>query len=452
MKKIIKKICKFIGKIILFLDKLIITPIMKLIIRITDFFKTNGQNLERALTTKSSLLVISLLIAFIAFYVVDKNSSLMLNNYAERLYGQSVKAIYNEEAYVVEGLPDTAEVVILGKKTNIFLAKQYPSNGITVDLRELSVGTHRVELKYGQSFDFVEYSVDPSFVTVVIYDKVSAIREVTHEILHRENLDSKLDISDVSLSKTEVTIKGSEKSINEVAYVKALIDLDNIVDPSAGTTTVKGVNLVAYNDSGNVVDVEILPSTIEATLTLSSSSKMVPIKVIPEGELALGYAISALTPSSNSITIYGSEESLANVEFVPVYIDVNGLSADKTFNVNITKPTGVREIGLKTLTVKLTVTAEKQVEIENVGVIVINLDPTLSAQAVREDDTKITVIVKGSEKAIADLDASKVTATIDLSKYTSPGEYEVDVMVSGEDVKLSYTSKTTKMKIKIFKK
>lgn len=452
MKKLIKKICKFIGKIILFFDRILVTPIMKIIIRISDFFKTNGKNFEKVLTTKSSLLIISLLVAFLAFYVIDKNSSLMLNNYAERLYGQEIKAVYNEEAYVVEGLPKSADVILIGRNSDIFLAKQFPSQGISIDLRELSVGTHKVELKYREPLNFVEYKVDPSYVTVVIHDKVSAIREISYEILHRESLDSKLDISEVKLEKTEVTIKGSEKSIKEVAYVKALIDVNNLVNPEAGVTSVKGVKLVAYNENGNVVDVEILPGTIEAELTLTSSSKMVPVKVIPEGTLALGYAIEALTPSSNSIMVYGSEESLKDIEFVPVYIDVDNLSEEKTYNVNVNKPVGVRDIGLKTMSVKVTLTEEHQIEIPNLDILQVNLDPTLKAQLASEHGGNVTAIVKGSERALSELDQSSVTATVDLEKYTTPGEYEVEIKVSGEDVKLSYSSKTTKVKIRIFKK
>ena len=185
MKKLIKAICRFIGKIILFFDKILITPLMKLFMKITDFFKNNTKGLEKYLTSKKSLLVISLLIAFLAFYTLDKNSSIMMNNYAERIYGEQVTAIYNEEAYVIDGIPKTADVVLIGSKSNIFLAKQYPTKGISVDLRELSVGTHRVPLKYSQSFGFVDYKIDPSYVTVVIYNKISGKREVNYEILHR---------------------------------------------------------------------------------------------------------------------------------------------------------------------------------------------------------------------------------------------------------------------------
>ena len=454
MKKLIKAICRFIGKIILFFDKILITPLMKLFMKITDFFKNNTKGLEKYLTSKKSLLVISLLIAFLAFYTLDKNSSIMMNNYAERIYGEQVNAIYNEEAYVIDGIPKTADVVLIGSKSNIFLAKQYPTKGISVDLRELSVGTHRVPLKYSQSFGFVDYKIDPSYVTVVIYNKISGKREVNYEVLHRESLDSKLDISDVTLSKTEVTVKGNEETLSKVGYVKALVDLNNLVNPKAGEVTIKNCNLVAYDDNGNVVNVEIIPETVEAKLTLVSSSRTVPIKVIPkdEGKLALGYAISSLTPSSNSIEIYGNEELINKVEYVPVYVDINGVSSNKSYTVNIDKPAGVRELSLKTITVNLTVTKETQKEVNNVRIIHQNLDPSLTVITTSEKDVKTTVIVKGSEAALKTLDESKVVATIDLSDYTSTGEYEVDVKASGEDLKLTYEPKTTKVKVIIRKK
>lgn len=454
MKKLIKKICLFIGKIILFFDKILITPIMKFVLKITDFFKNNGKKLENFLTTKKALLIISLLIAFLAFYKLDKDSSIMMNNYAERLYGEPVNAIYNEEAYVVEGLPKTADVVIIGNKSNIYLAKQYPTKGISIDLRELSVGTHKVQLKYSQSFSFVDYTIDPSYVTVVIYDKVSGTREVNYEILHRESLDSKLDITNVTLSKSEITIKGNEKTLSRVGYVKAMIDLNNLVNPTAGTVSLKNCNLVAYDDSGKVVDVEILPNTVDAEIVLSSSSKTVPIKVMPEDGTspALGYAIEALTPSSNSIEIFGNEDVIEKIEYIPVYVDVNGVSENKTFTVNIKKPNGVRDLSIKTINVNLTVTKENQVEVPDIRIIHENLASGLTVMTMNENDVKTSVIVKGSEESLKDLDSSKIYATIDLADYKSPGEYEVEVKVTGEDVKLRYEPKTTKVKVIINKK
>ena len=178
---------------------------------------------------------------------------------------------------------------------------------------------------------------------------------------------------------------------------------------------------------------------------------MVPVKVIPEGNLALGYAIDTITPSSSSIMVYGSEENLAKIDNIPVTINVSGLNEDKTFNVNVQKPNGVRELGINSLSIKLTVTSEQQKEVPNVQISTINLDSSLKVQATNAESSSVTVVVKGSEAALKDFDESKVTATIDLSEYKSTGEYEVPVIVTGDDTRLTYSSKTSKVKVRIYK-
>ena len=95
MKKIISKIGKIFHHIGLFFDKLIITPITKLILRITNFFKNNSKNIDRVAGKKSTLLVISLLLAFGTFIIIDQESNVMIDQYAEILYDQPLSAVYN---------------------------------------------------------------------------------------------------------------------------------------------------------------------------------------------------------------------------------------------------------------------------------------------------------------------------------------------------------------------
>ena len=45
-------------------------------------------------------------------------------------------AEYNEEAYVIEGLPETVDITLIGRSSDIYLAKQYPTNEVSVDLRD----------------------------------------------------------------------------------------------------------------------------------------------------------------------------------------------------------------------------------------------------------------------------------------------------------------------------
>ena len=161
MKKIIKKIGKFFHRIGSFFDKWLISPITKFILKITDFSKDNNKGIDRFLSKKSTLIIISLILAFVVFVLIDQESSVMADQYAEILYDQPVTAVYNEELYVVEGLPKKVDITLVGEKRHIFLAKQSPSKGVSVDLTGLSEGNHKVTLKYSQKLKSLDYKLDP---------------------------------------------------------------------------------------------------------------------------------------------------------------------------------------------------------------------------------------------------------------------------------------------------
>lgn len=451
MKKIIRGILKIVYYICSFFDKWLITPITKLILRITDFFKDSSKGFDRFLGKKSTLIVISLVLACAVFYLIDKDSSIIVDQYAEILYNQPVSAIYNEELYVVEGLPKKVDITLVGEKRHIFLAKQSPSKGVSVDLTGLKEGNHEVTLKYSQKLRSLDYKLDPSVVTVTIYPKVSETKSLTYDILHQDNLDSKLSISNVELDRDDVIIKGAEYKLKKVATVKALVDVDKISKPKAGELTLKNVDLVAYDTDGKVVDVEIVPKSVTAKVTITSPSKEVPIKVVPKGDIAVGKSIKSTELSVSKVTVYGSEEAIQEIEYLPVEIDVDGLTENKTYKVTLKKPTGITSVSSKTLTINVIVDSSISKEIADVPIATENLDAKYKVQALSEADSRVAVIVKGSQDVVEKVDASTITAYIDLKGY-GVGEYEVDVKVKGEDLKLSYASKTKKVKVKISEK
>ena len=411
MKKICKVFKNVFRAIFRFFDKWLITPITKFILLITRGFKTNNKGLDKLLNKKSTLLVISLVLAFGAFIVIDSNSNVMIDQYAEILYKQKVTANYNEELYVVEGLPKTVDITLIGQKRHIFLAKQKPSGGVTVDLTGLKTGNHKVTLKYSQQIKSINYRIDPSNVTVTIYEKVSETKPLTYDILHKDSLDSKLYISNVKLDRDNVIVKGAEYKLKKVATVKALIDVDDIVNPKAGEITLKDVPLVAYNDNGEVVDVEIVPSKLTATLTITSPSKEVPIKVIPKGELAFGQSIKSITPSSTSLTVYGNEETVNSINVIEVPIDVKGLENDKTYNITLGKPAGITELSVKTISVEIKLDKSTTKEFANIPIETENLDSKFSVQAMNKEDSSVTVVVKGSKDIVDSIKEENIKAS-----------------------------------------
>lgn len=448
MKKLSRAFGSFLRRVGIFFDKWLITPITKLILKIVEFFKDNAKSVDRIAGKKSTLIVVSLLLAFGVFLLIDQESSVMIDQYAEVLYDQPVTAVYNEELYVVEGLPETVDITLVGQRRHIFLAKQSPSKGVTVDLTGLKPGNHKVTLEYSQRLKSLDYRLDPSEVTVTIYEKVSETRSLTVDILHQDNLDSKLYIDDVELDRTDVIIKGAEYKLEQVATVRALVDVDEISNPKAGELTLKDVPLVAYDEEGKTVDVEIVPKTVDAKLTITSPSKEIPVTVVPTGNLAFGKSIESIETNISSVTVYGEQDAIDKIEELEVEIDVKGLESDKEFNVTLKKPKGITEISEKTITVNVKVSNSTTKEFTIDNIVFRNLADNYTVQALSEEDTKVIVSVSGSADIVNNVDASSINVYVDLEGY-SVGEHEVEVHVERSDLRLTYTPKTKKVKVRI---
>lgn len=452
-KKRIRKPFMFIRAIIRLIDKKIITPITKFILLISEKMGRRTDKFERWLVKKNTLIFISLVLAIVTFIAVDNKSLVLIDSYAEVLHDQKVEAIYNTETYVVEGLPETADVTLIGRKIDMYLAKQLSKGTVSVDISNLEAGTHKVALNYESSVNSVNYNVSPSNVTIIIYPKVSSTKVATIDTINKEKLDSKLSISNVTIDQQEIIIKGAEHTIKEVATVRALVDISKLVDPEVGVMNLENVPLIAYDNNGRTVDVEMVPSKVNATISIDSPHKEVPIKIIPTGEVQFGKAISSITSSETKVTVYGSEDSINKIEYFPIEVDVTNLSSNKVFNVALSVPQGVRDLSVKNTRVSVTLGEEKTKEVKDVMIETINLDTNYKAAAigVGASSIKTSVIVKGTQEVLNTIDESKIKAIVDLSGYKE-GDHEVTITVTGDDVKATYTPKTTKIKIRISKK
>lgn len=441
MKKKTNNFIAFLGYLFLFLDKNIIIPITKFILKIKGLTDGKGHKIERFINRKSSLLVISLIIAFGIFVLVDSKSISMIESSAEVLYNQQVEVIYNEEAYVLEGVPETVDITLIGRKSDLYLAKQIPEHEVVIDLSGLTSGTHKVALKYHRVVESINYKLDPSIATVTISPKVSAVKSVGVDLLNADQLDSKLFIKNTEIARDEVIIKDSAENIAKVASVKALIDVNNFVNPTVGTLNLKDIPLVAYDEKGYVVDVEIVPAKMDATITIESPHKNVLIKVVPVGNVTFGKAISQIESSIKEVTIYGDEAVLESITNIPVEIDVSNLKTDKEYTINIKKPVGVRGISHTVTSISIVLDDEVTKEFSGNGLEYKNLGSNLSVTAKSEQDSSVTVIVKGVSSIVDKLDPNTIKAFVDLKGYGA-GEHNVTVQVERTNLLLNYISKT----------
>ncbi len=448
--KIIKSIYSFFSKLI---DRIIVVPISKLILIINKKFDTPSKKFENWLSKSNTLLFISLAMAILIFIVIDQRILIYSESSAEVLTDQEVTVLYDEDNYVVEGVPETVNITLIGNKADLYIAKQSPTNEVVVDLWGLKPGTHKVDIKYNQLSGGIKYNVNPSVATVIIYEKVAASKTLSVDLLNQEALDERYIIDEINAKEDSVTIKGASYKVDNVATVKALVDIKSLPKIVLGEKITVSAPLVAYDELGNVVDVEISPAKVDVELLIQSPSKEVPIQVIPTGNVIYNMGISNLIVNNNentTVTIYGPTETISTIEYLPVYVNVEGLSEDTQFKVDLDKPNGVKYMSVNNVTVDVKLSSDiSNINIDNVGISQINLGSNYGVTPI--DIDSVTVKLKGVTDIVNDITASDLNVYVDL-KGLGVGTHEVSIIVTGNDPRVEYLPSVLKMKVRIYEK
>ncbi|MBE6157120.1 MAG: hypothetical protein E7161_05235 [Firmicutes bacterium] len=468
--KIMSKILKKIGRVIYtifsyffkFVDKWVIMPISRIVYNIFKSTSGNNNNFNKLLNRPHFLIVISLIFSIICFLLIDNKVISLVENEAEIIKNVPVNLIYNAEAYVVENVPETVDITITGRKSDIYLAKQLGEFAVELDLSKYTEpGTYKVYFTYSKSIDSVDYILDPSYLSVTIKDKVSEVHSVSYDLVSTDDLDEKLSVDSVTLDSSEVIVKGSQDALDKIASIKALVSVsskdDNDEDTEEytekGTYEMTNIPLVAYDKKGEIINnVEIVPHTLTGTLVLKSYSVTVPLSVSTTGKLISGKAIASITINNQpnySLDIYGEEEEIKEITSVPVTINVDGLGSEgvKNYKVTISKPSGVRYMSVKNATITATFGDEAQ---KTIDVDVIDqkyLADGYSANIV--SSSKISIQVKGVQSNIDKITAGNIKAYVDLSGL-GEGTHEVAVKVDNNNPLINYVVSST-ISIKITK-
>jgi len=446
MSKIFAPIIWIFKLLYKILDVLIVTPISKIIYRVRGFLKDNNTRLEKILNRPNVLVYLSLICAIVVFLLVDHNVINLTEKEAEVIEGQRVNVIYNDEAYVVEGVPDTVDITLVGSKSSIYLATQLGEHEVNLDLSGYGPGTYKVNLKYNHSVESVTYKLDPATVTVKISEKVSEVEPLTYDVLNQNKLDKKLSVSKVVLDTSEVIAKSSQEKLNKIATVKALIDTSKITLKESGTQTLEDVELVAYDDAGNRLEhVEIVPSKISAQVTIDSYHVTLPVKTVVTGTMASGKAIASITSSVKNVDVYGEKDILDKLTEVEAKVDVEGLSSNKQLSVDLVKVNGVRYMTETKTNVNITVGDEAQREVSGIIVSANNTGSGLTAQA-SASEREISVILKGTQDAINSV--TEIYASVDLTGY-GKGTWSVPVTVTTADERVVAIPTKTEITVNI---
>lgn len=145
-------ITRFFKKLYAFIDKYIVVPISRFIYYLSKKFKKNQGKLDKLLNRPNFLVYLSLVLAVGMFLLIDSKVINLVKTEAEEIPNIPVVVKYNEEAYVIEGVPETVDITLTGRKSDIYLAKQLGEYEVVLDLSEYkpSENPYKVYFSYSK--------------------------------------------------------------------------------------------------------------------------------------------------------------------------------------------------------------------------------------------------------------------------------------------------------------
>ena len=369
--------------------------------------------------------LVSLILAVLLYAVVNYNSqaSLYTNTLktSRELHSISVTAKYNSDTFELTGLPETADITITGDAASVTSAAN--SKGIVIaDLEGLTEGTHEVRLETEGYGDSVGVKIDPSNVFITLKKKTTQAYDLSYDFINMDKMDSIYSVGTPTFEYTKVNVRASKDTLNSIAFVKALIDV-------SGQTSdfTQDSKLVAYDANGMPVKADIYPSTISVMVPVTSPNKTVAIAVEITGEVPDDQAIESIDMDQQSVTIYGTESVLGQIDKVVVTLNASTITKDSTIMRPITLPAGVNSSNINQITMSVKLGEGVSRTIDNVK---INYRNNINNYKASQPQNKTTTSVKvfGTESNIADITADDIYVYVDM-KNAKPGMQEFQLEV-----------------------
>lgn len=414
---------------------------------ISRFSKWISAWMDRILFSQRYGKLVALLLAVFVYAIInigDSASSLFETKQVYTFKAQTVNVLVNEETYEVSGLPEMVDVQLLGDINDLQMVRQQNSLSVVADLRQLGEGRSDVELEVQNIPSRLEVIIEPGTVSVELKKKQTQTYALSYDFVNQSEMDATYDLGTPEFDEDTVTVRASEDTLNRVSYVKALIDVSGVTSDFETDAP-----LAAYDENGDRLEVDIIPSTMHVSISVTQPKKTVPIEVVQVGTMEEGLAISTCTLSDEEITLYAKQSVLDQIDHIEISLPVSNITSDRTLAMPITLPQGVTQASLSSVSVSVTVGERTSATFSDVQVRLINQEAEIDGMPITLDPRTVSVTVSGSEEMLQNITKEDIMVTADLKGITAAGERQLTLSVSGPNRLVEYQLETSEITVTV---
>lgn len=357
----------------------------------------------------------------------------------------ALTVLANDEVYEVSGLPTSVNALLVGEMADIQMTKTQGGYRVIADLTGLTEGTHQVNLVPVDFSPRVSVAINPSTAIVTIQRKVSAKFLLDYDFVNINKMDLEYVLSEPVLELGEIIVRAAQPTIESIAFVKAFIDVTGVNE-----SFTKEVPIVAYDQTGNRVAVDIVPSVVKVSVNVSSPNKTVPVIVEPIGEIPNGLAINDIIMDHQSVTLYAPESVLARIEELRIPINATTLTSDTSLVYTISLPTGVRKSSVTKVNMEVSLTQGTVRTFNNVPINFRYNNQGYRFNVVNSADVSTNVEVFGAAKYLDGLTIDELDVYIDM--FNIPlGVQMAPLYIEGPTTLIRYTTAKTEIEIDVIR-
>jgi YbbR domain-containing protein len=353
-------------------------------------------------------------------------------------------ANYDEDKYVVTGLPERVSIFLEGSESLITKAKLAMNYEAYVDLTSYDEGTHKVKVKHRNLPSKLTVKTDPEYVTITIQEKVSKLIPVNIQVINDSKLPLGYFYDEATVYPNSVTVTGAKSQVNKIALIKGYVNI-----AFAKTDIETSVPVFIYDAEGNELKgLDVYPAVLDVRVPITPPYKNVPLDVEEINNLPDGLSVVSIIYVPNTITIYGQKEAIEKYNYIDGSpLDLQHIDKNKEFTIDVLKPEDIVKVYPEKVKVRVQVAEEVKKSFTDVPIRVKGLSQGLEVTFLSPKDGQFSLDLLGAEAVLANVTTSELDTYVDVSDLPV-GEHVVTIEFNGPRY-VTWEALTKKVKIKI---
>jgi len=371
--------------------------------------------MDKWLSNPTVLKILSVVIGILLFAVVHFDPESPPNQVASTIDTREFTAVKvgtrgldPETQYLRSIEPSTVQLLVEGRLADLMSAVP----DVWVDVSGLGEGVHDLVVRYDLPGRVQLRSISPTRVKVDIVPVQTKEFEV---VIRTEGTPANgYKVAEpIVKPNNRVFVQMPKDQLNTVAYVGAVINVEGV----ESNVVEQKVRLAAYDENGNEIEGAVLtPNVVEVEVPITKPYKKLPLEIRFTGRLPIGMSIASFKPSTDTVTVYGPQETLDKMEYFDgVTLNLSTVQRSGTVTLDLDPGRDLAQIEPKQIEIAIELEPSETITLPQIAITTAGLAEGMKARILEPEGGTVDLNVTGAPSVLADLTAKDVQVIADLN-------------------------------------